>query len=214
MGFMYPGSQDAPFLPFACPMDHVLSPAAWAKAEVDYRDGSFLSSPRLSPELTAAAAGPPLLDDRERRLLTRLCCEQAAVDVQLLERSAYDVAAAAGGGATLLPLGATAVEAAKLLGGRNGGAALLRLPHARGLLCGVGGRPAATREFNHFAQPLLRAPAWCARCAKREGCPSNLAKWLTPEQTGSPRGHGEWCLRTPPPPRFRPGQCVLNDAVT
>ncbi|EOD35190.1 hypothetical protein EMIHUDRAFT_441009, partial [Emiliania huxleyi CCMP1516] len=52
MGFMYPGSQDAPFLPFACPMDHVLSPAAWAKAEVDYRDGSFLSSPRLSPELT------------------------------------------------------------------------------------------------------------------------------------------------------------------
>jgi len=214
MGFMYPGSQDAPFLPFACPMDHVLSPAAWEKAEVDYRDGSFLSSPRLSPELTAAAAGAQLLDDRERRLLTRLRCEQAAVGVQLLERSAYDAAAEAGGSATLLPLGATAVEAAKLLGGRSGGAALLRLPHARGLLCGVGGRPAATREFNHFAQPLLRAPAWCARCAKREGCPSNLAKWLTPEQTGSPRGHGEWCLRTPQPPRFRPGQCVLNDAVT
>ena len=35
-GYMYPGSQDMPFLPFDCPMDHVLSPHDWAA--VNYRD--------------------------------------------------------------------------------------------------------------------------------------------------------------------------------
>ena len=41
-GCMYPGSQDARFVPFTCPMDHVLSPKAWHDAGVAYRDPIFL----------------------------------------------------------------------------------------------------------------------------------------------------------------------------
>ena len=108
-----------------------------------------------------------------------------------------------------LPLGITAAEAGRLLSGVSE-AAVLRLTHTRGLLCGIGGRPKAAREFNRLARTLLRAPPWCTRCSQREGCPKKLAEWLTPEQIGSHRGVGEWCLRTPLPPAFQPGQCVLN----
>ena len=41
-GCMYPGSQAGQFLPFACPMDHVLSPRAWHLAKVAYRPAAFL----------------------------------------------------------------------------------------------------------------------------------------------------------------------------
>lgn len=40
--------QDAKFLPFICPMDHVLSPKAWAEAAQPYRDASFLSDHRFT----------------------------------------------------------------------------------------------------------------------------------------------------------------------
>ena len=33
-GCMYPGSHDGKFVPFTCPMDHVLSPTAWAGSTV------------------------------------------------------------------------------------------------------------------------------------------------------------------------------------
>ena len=44
---MYPGSQDDNFLPFTCPMDHVLSPHDWK--HVAFRDAAFLTSERLPP---------------------------------------------------------------------------------------------------------------------------------------------------------------------
>ena len=47
-GCMYPGSQDANFVPFTCPMDHVLSPGEWARAGQPYRDAAFLSDSRFA----------------------------------------------------------------------------------------------------------------------------------------------------------------------
>ena len=41
-GCMYPGAQDARFVPFVCPMDHVLSPKRWNDAGVPHRDAAFL----------------------------------------------------------------------------------------------------------------------------------------------------------------------------
>jgi hypothetical protein len=178
-------------------MDHVLSPHAWEAEKAPFRDSAFLRSPRLPASVTSAI-----------------------VDVRVLARREYDEALAAGGGAgrtggggggggALLPLGVTAAEAGRLLSGVSE-AAVLRLTHTRGLLCGIGDRPRAAREFNRLARTLLRAPPWCARCSQREGCPKKLAQWLTAEQIGTHRGVGEWCLRTPLPPAFQPGHCVLN----
>ena len=56
-GCMYPGSQDAPFVPFVCPMDHVLSPAAWAEAGVAYRDASYLEGASPAPEVVEVQVG-------------------------------------------------------------------------------------------------------------------------------------------------------------
>ena len=41
-GCMYPGSQDGKFVPFTCPMDHVLSPSAWHTSGVAHRDSGFV----------------------------------------------------------------------------------------------------------------------------------------------------------------------------
>ncbi len=191
MGCMYPGSQRDNFLPFDCPMDHVLSPAAWKGAA--YRDAAFLASPRLKPALAAA------------------------VDVQLLPRAAYDAqpraaaaasAAGAGGARTaVLPQGTTAPEAARLLSAYED-ATLLRLPHARGLLCGVADGEA--RAVNAYLKPLLQVPPWCSRC--RGGCAKLIRErqWLSEEQIGHSWGD-EWCMRVPPPPPFERGRCVLNE---
>ena len=208
-GFMYPGSQDAPFLPFACPMDHVLSPHEWAASSVDYRDASFLLSPRLPREVA-----------------------ESVVDVRLLGRKEYDTWKGGGlgregsfhhleggmeGGSSqtvaTLPLGTTAHEAADLLQRSGAGrAAVLRLPHARGLLCGIGGASAQpTLDFNRLARRVLRAPPWCTRCDR--GCKLLLERWLSSEQIGRPRGFGEWCLHTPPPMEFRHGTCTPNIVV-
>ena len=58
--------QDANFVPFDCPMDHVVSPSAWAKASIRYRDASML---RTSPRFAARGA---------------------IVDVAILPREKYD----------------------------------------------------------------------------------------------------------------------------
>ena len=39
--------QDGRFLPFTCPMDHVLSPYDWEQAGMQWRDAAFLESERL-----------------------------------------------------------------------------------------------------------------------------------------------------------------------
>ena len=86
---MYPGSESAPFLPFSCPMDHVLSPTAWAREAEPYRDAAFLEAPQR-----IAALAP-----RHR--------QQAGVtELRLLPRAAFDALdPAAQRGA--LPLGTT-----------------------------------------------------------------------------------------------------------
>jgi len=39
---MYPGAQTGDYLPFMCPMDHLVSPAAWVDSGVDFRAHGFL----------------------------------------------------------------------------------------------------------------------------------------------------------------------------
>ena len=183
---MYPGSQDDNFLPFTCPMDHVLSPHDWK--HVAFRDAAFLTSERLPPA-------------------TR---KRGIVDIDLVGRGAFD-ALSPERRARALPIGVSAAEARRLLESEatTREAPILRLPHTRDLICGIGGAK-ATREFNRAMQPVLRVPPWCSRCDR--GCKKLLAKWLAPEQIGNAGRGSEWCLRTPPPPKFRHGQCVLNGA--
>mmetsp|Transcript_29143 Transcript_29143/g.93193 ORF Transcript_29143/g.93193 Transcript_29143/m.93193 type:complete len:679 (-) Transcript_29143:153-2189(-) len=174
-GFMYPGSQDAPFLPFACPMDHVLSPAAWAKAEVDYRDAAILDQPQLR------ASG-------------------AVVDVGLEPRPGWTRKAGS------LPLGTSAAEARELLK-PLAATPVLRLPHARGLLCSIDDAAA----FNSLADKLLRIPTWCAKCF--QPCSKELAGWLPAEEIR--RGGGwdkmSYCMKVDVPPKFDAGgACSLN----
>ena len=61
-GCMYPGAQDGKFLPFVCPMDHVLSPTDWQQAGQLYRDAAFLDHlpPASIAEVSIIAdQGPP-----------------------------------------------------------------------------------------------------------------------------------------------------------
>ena len=184
MKCMYPGSQDDNFLPFNCPMDHVLSPHDWKASKVDYRDAAFLTSHRLSQS-----------------------AKNGIVDVTILPVEDYErlpsskrINMLPGGG------GLSANEARRLLGRKRlREAPILRLPHTRDLLCAYGGA-GSTRAFNTFAKPLLRAPNWCARC--EAGCRKQLPTWLSEEQIkANGRGWGEWCLRTPSPPLFAAGGC-------
>ena len=83
----------------------------------------------------------------------------------------------------VLPTGSTAPELVSLLR-PMGGVTVLRLQHARGLMCGLAG-VAETRAFNELATPLLRVPAWCTRC--RGSCADLLPRWLAPAEIGSVR---------------------------
>ena len=193
MKCMYPGSQDHGFLPFNCPMDHVTSPHEWDQANersgISYRDASFLLSPRLPPEVAKSIA-----------------------DVSVLPKQEYDALPTAKQ-RRALPMGMIASDAKRFLGATDD-VAVLRLPHARGLLCGVATNKAETRAFNRAAEALLRAPPWCSKCER--GCRKMLAKWLPPEKFGAEGRHAfrgsEWCLHTQPPPKFRAMECVLNAA--
>ena len=178
-GCMYPGSQDGKFVPFVCPMDHVLSPTSW-KGE-DYRDAAFLESARLPSAV-----------------------REGVVDIRLLERAAYEALPAAARRA-VLPLGASDDEARQLLQPLVA-TPVLRVPHARRLLCGFSSATAVT-EFNSRADALLAVPSWCAKCYSQ--CNTQLAKWLSAEQLRGVRGNF-YCLQVPRPPHFQHGKCVPN----
>ena len=199
-GCMYPGAQDGNFVPFVCPMDHVLSPTAWAQASVPYRDAAFLQSPQ-----------------RERAVATAVATGGSAAgiaELQLVSRQAFDALAPAAQ-RTALPLGTTDAEAKALLS-KHGldGVGVLRLPHARGLLCGLESAAEAS-ELNKLAARVLRVPQWCAKCY--QPCAQELARWIGAD--GAKRG-GTWggggnffCLDVPVPPAFVQGSCVLNSVA-
>ena len=69
-GCMYPGAQDGNFLPFDCPMDHVLDTPRWFENDfgVGVREPSFLSNPRVPANVSGAVAKvklPKGLNDKE-----------------------------------------------------------------------------------------------------------------------------------------------------
>lgn len=171
-------------------MDHVLSPYDWRASGTPYRDASFLDSPRLPREIAHGVVDLELASDRK------------AYDAMPSEQRAR-----------ALPLGVEATEAVRLLerAATTRDAPILRLPHARGLLCGLGGSdPEPTRAFNELARQLLRVPPWCSRCNGPRGCQPLLRQWLTAEQIGASARRSEWCMHTPAPPPFQHGQCVPN----
>ena len=178
-GCMYPGAQDGNFVPFGCPMDHVLSPDAWRQEA--YRDPAFLENSKLPSSI-----------------------KDGVIDVHILERSTFDVLPQAARHAAL-PLGTTDEEARTLLSSVEN-APVLRIPHARGLLCGLKSAD-AIRAFNERADKLLQVPPWSAKC--HSPCQQELAKWLTPEQRAGARGNF-FFLNVPRPPRFQLGKCVTN----
>ena len=160
-------------------MDHVLSPTSW-KGE-DYSDAAFLESARLPSAV-----------------------REGVVDIRLLERAAYEALPAAARRA-VLPLGASDDEARQLLQPLVA-TPVLRVPHARRLLCGFSSATAVT-EFNSRADALLAVPSWCAKCYSQ--CNTQLAKWLSAEQLRGVRGNF-YCLQVPRPPHFQHGKCVPN----
>lgn len=178
-GCMYPGAQDGRFVPFVCPMDHVLSPTGWAKAGVAYRDAAFLE------RLQERSGGIDL------------------VDVHVGGADGAD--SVSGGSGVRLPLGLSDQHAARLLA-PYAHTRVLRLSHARGLLCGIEGGERAD-SFGRLLRPpwpengLLTPPPWCSTCFAR--CDVELRKWLTPEAIakGVDRGNpNRWCARWEPPP--------------
>ena len=103
-----------------------------------------------------------------------------------------------------LPLGAGAGEARRLLH-HLADAPVLRLPHARGLLCSVDD-PA---HFNALAARVLRVPQWCSKCF--DACERELGKWLAPERvTAASTSPNSVCFNPPLPPAFRANECVRN----
>ena len=197
-GCMYPGAQDGKFVPFVCPMDHVLSPTAWSAAGQPYRDAAFLDHhPTFRTHSGVGGVG-----------------SASIVDLRVVPRKAFDALPPAERRG-VLPQGTTDTEARELLAASSlDAAAVLRLPHARDLLCGLGSAE-LTREVNQVAQRLLRVPQWCAKCF--QPCAQELARWLGPGAGGGGRGWGMggpnfFCLDVPMPTPFKLGECVLNGA--
>ena len=173
-GCMYPGAQDGKFVPFVCPMDHVLSPAAWARAGQAYRDAAFLESPRLGLRGKAGAVA----------------------ELRLLPRAEYD-ALPAHAKAAALPLGVSDSDAVARLSPLQN-APVIRLESALGLLCGVDDA-AARRELNAEAARLLNVPAWGAKCF--QPCKSELKEWLSDDEIArGAQGANFFSLRVPKPP--------------
>ena len=172
------------------------SPAAWSAAGQPYRDAAFLEAhPTFRTHTGAGGVG-----------------SASIVDLRVIPRKEFDALAPASRRG-VLPQGTTDAEARDLLVAASlDAAAVLRLPHARDLLCGLGSAE-LTREVNQISQRLLRVPQWCAKCY--QPCAQELAKWLGPNAGGRGFGMGGpnfFCLDVPMPTPFKLGECVLNRA--
>ena len=81
---------------------------------------------------------------------------------------------------------------------------MLRIPHARGLLCGIDDAAERSR-FNSDAARLLRVPPWGAKCF--QPCKSELKEWLSDDEIArGAQGANFFSLRVPKPPPL--DQCV------
>jgi hypothetical protein len=170
-GCMYPGAQDGKFVPFTCPMDHVLSPKAWHDAGVDYRDANFVD--RLLDSV-----GP---SGRDR------------VSVADVVVGSGD-AGGGGGRVTALPIGISETTAVRLLE-PHAQTTVVRLSSARGLLCGLTGDAAA---FNRLARSVLAPPVWCSTCF--QNCADELLRWLDPATISKGATNPKrWCARVEAP---------------
>jgi hypothetical protein len=186
-GCMYPGSQDGKFVPFTCPMDHVLSPHAWAADPEQGLAATPYADAVLVEDLISRGTRPV-----ELRLVSR--AEHEALLAQQPGKEGLDA----------LPTGVTAEEARQLLHHRED-ARILRLPHARGLLCGV----TDPARFNALAARVLRVPTWCSKCF--DTCDRELSKWLPPHAIkAASTSPNSVCFTPDPPPAFHPDECVSN----
>ena len=166
-GCMYPGAQDAKFVPFVCPMDHVLSPTEWEKAGVEHRDAAFID--RLYERAAAHSASPPSI-----------------VEVMVGGKA---------NGHAHLPLGVSDQHAAMVLQ-PYASAKVIRLSSAHGLLCGIEGAENAASFDKLVRWPttgLLQPPPWCSTCYQR--CDVELTKWLSAAQIAKGVTHDpkRWC---------------------
>lgn len=215
-GCMYPGAEDGKFVPFACPMDHYLSPSEWAKSKVPHSDAAFLSSfPARSPLPPSPRSNPNQVPYRDAAFLSSpAMAHTRVVDTRLVPRA--EIAAevdspsgAASPSVVALALGSTDAELRRRLKVVED-VAVIRLPHARGLLCQLESA-AEIAEVNRLSSRLLRVPQWCAKCY--QPCATQLLKWLSPSEIAAGGGeHGNsFCMNVQPAPPFRDGTCVSNE---
>ncbi|KOO52746.1 glycosyltransferase family 77 protein [Chrysochromulina tobinii] len=205
-GCMYPGAQDGQYVPFVCPMDHVLSPFEWNEKRFPYKDHLFLKPLEGTGEIVEIA-------------VAEIAGEIAvgadgggATKGGATEGGAQDDAPAAteGGGqpsgraALRLPLGQSAVAVRRALA-PYASARVLRLEHTRALLCGLGGAETfeadGARRLAQLIPALLKPPSWCAKCY--QPCLSELKGWLDADtiRRGWRKEGGEefWCAHFEPP---------------
>ena len=199
-GCMYPGSQDHPFLPFACPMDHWLVPHVWERSGLAFRDAIFIER-LLSAE--------PRTSVRDMRIVPaaewhRACAAKAQARFAGVVGDCWDVLPAGLWTAEEMRAHLHATGSAR--NAQDGATRVLRLEHSRSLLCGVSSNPTETSQTNRLLGQLLRIPPWCARCPN---CDERLRQWQVPPRSGRQWGE-EWCLEVPPPPLFHAGRCVLS----
>jgi len=91
----------------------------------------------------------------------------------------------------MLRYGVSDADAARQLSGYSH-VRVLRLPHARGLLCGV--EAAVNAQFAALSRELLTPPEWCSTCFGP--CASELSTWLdAPTIAAGATGSHRWCAR-------------------
>jgi len=175
-GCMYPGAQDGAFLPFVCPMDHVLSPTDWQQEGLAHRDASFLDHLRRGSIAEVDVVGAPTA---------------AVLGAAALDAAALDAARPS------LSVGLSDAEAARRLQPLSE-VPVLRLSRAHGLLCGLDD-PTEAAAVNERARRLLRPPSWCSTCF--QPCATELKQWLddTVIAAGAD-GPKRWCAHFEPPP--------------
>ena len=185
------------YVPFVCPMDHVLSPFEWNEKRFPYKDHLFLKPLEGTGEIIEIAVGAD---------------GGGATKGGATEGGAQDDAPAAteGGGqpsgraALRLPLGQSAVAVRRALA-PYARARVLRLEHTRELLCGLGGAETfeadGVRRLAQLVPALLKPPSWCAKCY--QPCLSELKGWLDADtiRRGWRKEGGEefWCAHFEPP---------------